>query len=217
MGVRSWTIGIAITIASGIGAYFLVQTGGKHTLGVKNQSKPFQEQWLEQLATGNSFEQLIEQGEFAGAAYLIERRFIEGKALYSQTVKAWLKALETTTDTALKRYIAERILAITAAYQPDTLYLMYWARAQAHRALGNRMESVFELITLLRHDSTYVPAHVQLARLFLNINNTDRATEHLIKALALDPDNPQALRLLDSLRNTFTHRDSLLNRKSIES
>ncbi len=217
MNIRLWVLAATIIVASGIGAYYIANKGGKHTLGVKNQSKPFQEQWLEQLAAGGTPEQLIKQGEFAGAAYLIERRFIEGNAPYSQTVKVWLKALETTTDTALKRYIAERILAITAAYQPDSLYLMYWARAHAHKALGNRMEGVFELITLLRHDSTYVPAHIQLARLFLNINNSERATEHLIKALAIDPDNQQALKLLDSLRNTFSHQDSLLNHKSIES
>lgn len=216
MNIRYWIWGVAIFVTSGAIAYFIAYKGGKHTLGVKNQIKPFQEQWLEQLAAGNSPEQLIEQKEFAGAAYLFERQFIEGNVPYSQTVRAWLKALETTTDTALKRYIAERILAITAAYQPDSLYLMYWARAQAHRALGNRMEGVFELITLLRHDSTYVPAHLQLARLFININNTERATEHVIKALAIDPDNPEALRILDSLRNTFSRQDSLLNRKNIE-
>jgi len=217
LSARNLVIGISILAISGAIAYFIAEKGGKHTLGVKNQSKPFQEQWLEQLSVGSSPEQLIEQGELAGAAYLIERRFIKGNAPYSQTVNAWLKALHSTTDTALKRYIAERILAITAAYEPDSLYLMYWARAQAHRELGNRMESVFELITLLRHDSTFVPAHIQLARLFLNINNTDKATKYLIKALALDPDNPQALRLLDSLRNTFAPQDSLLNHKSIES
>ena len=217
MNIRPWVLGTSILVASAIVAYYIANKGGKHTLGVKNQSKPFQEQWLEQLATGGSPEQLIEQGEFAGAAYLIERRFIEGNAPYSQTVRAWLKALQTTTDTALKRYIAERILAITAAYQPDSLYLMYWARARAHKALGNRMEGVFELLTLLKHDSTYVPAHIQLARLFLNINNMEKATEHIIKALAIDPDNQQALRILDSLRNTFPRQDSLLNHKSIKS
>ncbi len=217
MTLRSWLVGVVILGVSGAVSLFIATKGGKHTLGVKKQTKPFQETWLEQLAEGRTIEELINQGEFAGAAYALERQFIAGNASYSQTVRAWLRALHTTSDTSLKRYIAERILAITAAYQPDSLYLMYWARAQAHRALGNKMESVFELITLLQHDSTYVPAHVQLARLFLNINNTERAMEHLIKALALEPNNELALRLLDSLRNTFAPKDSLLNRKSIKS
>ncbi len=184
---------------------------GRRTLGVRQrtlvQEVQLRQRWQPNVDWRTQMHQALQQGDTLLAAYAVEAGLRQRDTSLSGALSAWLTALSQAPDSAWKAFIGQRILALTMAYPADSIQLMYWARAHAQRALGQRMEAVMELVTLLQHDSLYMPAHLELARLFIKIGNYERATEHIMVVLKQNPDHPLALALLEQLRNQLA--DSL--------
>lgn len=89
----------------------------------------------------------------------------------------------------------------------DTLLVM---QAQAMVEMGEVMQGVQQLLSVVKRDSNNVPAHLLLGRLSINSGQYDKAIDHLQKVALLQPQNAEALYYLAVAYRETGHRQEAI-------
>ncbi|MFH1313165.1 MAG: tetratricopeptide repeat protein [Candidatus Eisenbacteria bacterium] len=101
---------------------------------------------------------------------------------------------EGKTDSVL--ILCEHALEFPSPYAAHVHGLI----GSAHMGRGNLRDAAKEFQTAIEADRSYVAAHVNLARIYGREGKKREAIAELETALSIDPDDPEARRLLESLR-----------------
>jgi len=118
--------------------------------------------------------------------------------LDSQFVLAYIGAgsimlARSKVDSAI--LLATKAIAIESPYRPYA----YDMRGTAYFLKGNIAQAKQDYLRAIEVDSRYLPARLNLAKVYLNEGKRKEATQELEAVLAIDPDNAEARSLLSSL------------------
>lgn len=142
----------------------------------------------------------VEPGTVSGWARSIERSSLSSTDAYGD-VSVLDEDLEATADLLDARFLCERgrtqeaiqLLQRTLYREPDASFVRH-ELASLHAETGALESAVSELSILLWTEPS-ADMHVELARLYLQMEEPSRALEEVDRALDLDPEHGDALRL----------------------
>lgn len=157
------------------------------------------------------FRRLTGFEEEAVAGYHVLGMFLTGRGRTDEAIAAWQEGLEHDEDNAALRAALARVLLASDGEpskkrgreileklldeHPDN-HLLLMLRAAGRlvqntpAALGDAETDLTEIV---RIESRYVPAHVELIKLAIREQDPEKATQRVVRALDVSPDNPDLL------------------------